>query len=59
MAGTHRKGTNDADGNGAKGGSRPEADDDRLTKLEAEVDALKALMRCNGWTVPKGKRDGA
>lgn len=51
MTGTHRKGTNDADGSGSKGGSRPESSDARLAKLEAEIDAIKALMRCNGWTV--------
>lgn len=50
MAGTHRKGTNDADGSGAKGGSRPVDTDKRLAKLEAEIDAIKALMRRNGWT---------
>lgn len=50
MAGTHRKGTNDADGSGAKGGSLPEAVEDRVAKLEGEVAHLKALMRRNGWT---------
>ena len=42
MAGTHRKGTNDADGDGAKGGSLPEATVDRLAKLESEMASLKA-----------------
>lgn len=50
MAGTHKKGTNDADGDGAKGGSLPEKLEDRVGKLEQEVADLRALMRRNGWT---------
>lgn len=50
MAGTHKPGTNDADGDGKKGGSRPESVEDRLSKLESEIAALRALMRRNGWT---------
>ena len=62
MPGTHKKGTNDADGDGAKGGSRPEKLTDLVvsapeTKVDkrgdphARIDQLEALMRANGWTV--------
>lgn len=51
MAGTHKKGTNDADSNGKKGGSLPAKIDTRVAKLEDEIAELKALMRRNGWTV--------
>lgn len=29
------------------------APSDPIANLQAQVDALKALMRANGWTVPK------
>lgn len=52
MPGTHKKGTNDADGDGKKGGSLPETKaDKRVESLESDVAAIKALMRANGWTV--------
>ena len=51
MAGTHRKGTNDADGDGAKGGSLPEKPDVRIERLEDGLAEIKAIMRANGWTV--------
>ncbi len=51
MAGIHAKGTNDADGNGQKGGSLPETD---LSKLQKRFDLLVEAMKANGWTLPKG-----
>ena len=53
MPGTHKKGTNDADGNGKKGGSLPEAkpDEPKARDFGKEIDGLKELMRRNGWTV--------
>jgi hypothetical protein len=45
-----RKGTTDHDGDGHKGGSLPLGADDRILRLEAEVEHLKALMRRNGWS---------
>lgn len=51
MPGTHKKGTNDADGDGKKGGSLPEKTDSRVERLESEISALKDLMRANGWSV--------
>ena len=53
MAGTHKKGTTDADASGKMGGSLPEKADDRIARLEDELARLKALMRANGWTVPE------
>lgn len=50
MAGLHKKGTNDADADGEKGGSLPEKVEDRVAKLEADVGKMKATMRRNGWT---------
>lgn len=50
MPGTHKKGTNDADGNGEKGGSLPEKLEARVAKLEDNVAEMKALMRRNGWS---------
>lgn len=52
MAGVHKKGTTDADGNGKMGGSLPESDT-RLARVERELASLKALMRANGWSLPK------
>lgn len=51
MAGTHKKGTVDADGSGKMGGSLPESADKRLDRVEKELAELKAIMRRNGWTV--------
>lgn len=48
---TFKKGTNDADVSGKKGGSVPDKPEDRIARLEEEVGALKAIMRRNGWTV--------
>lgn len=50
MAGTHKKGSTDADGDGKKGGSLPEKLEDRVAKLEADVNALRELARVNGWS---------
>ncbi len=50
MAGTHKKGSNDADGNGKQGGSLPEKLEDRVVKLEADIAALRELARVNGWS---------
>lgn len=50
MPGTHKKGTNDADGNGKKGGSLPEKLEGRVAKLEKDLAALRALARANGWS---------
>lgn len=50
MAGTHRKGSMDADGNGKRGGSLPEAIPDRVAKLEEDLAHLRELARLNGWT---------
>lgn len=50
MAGTHKKGTTDADGNGKQGGSLPEAIPARVSKLEEEVARLRELARLNGWS---------
>lgn len=49
MAGQHPKGTNDADGNGEKGGSLPEkkTDSERITMIVE-------LLERNGMTLPKG-----
>jgi hypothetical protein len=47
MAGKAVKGTNDADGDGKKGGSLPLSDTD---KLERRVKALEEAARLNGWT---------
>ncbi len=47
MAGKAVKGTNDADGDGKKGGSLPLSD---LDKLEKRVSALEELARANGWS---------
>lgn len=51
MPGQHRKGTNDADGDGKKGGSLPETD---VSKLQKRVDLIVETMKANGWTLPKG-----
>lgn len=51
MAGTHKKGTVDADASGKMGGSLPVKPEDRIARLEDEIGRLKALMRVNGWTV--------
>jgi hypothetical protein len=50
MAGTHRKGSTDADGNGKQGGSLPKAIPARVAKLEEEVACLRELARLNGWS---------
>lgn len=50
MAGTHKKGTNDADGDGKQGGSLPAKLEDRVALLENHVAALRALARANGWS---------
>lgn len=50
MAGTHKKGTTDADGDGKQGGSLPAKLEDRVAKLEADVAALRELARVNGWS---------
>ncbi len=47
MAGKAVKGTNDADGNGEKGGSLPLSD---LDKLERRVKALEQAASRNGWS---------
>lgn len=46
-----KPGTNDADGDGKKGGSLPETD---LSRLQKQVDLLIDLARANGWSIPKG-----
>lgn len=63
MPGTHKKGTNDADSDGKKGGSLPEVVEPvavsagkvepvvKARDFGAEIDGLKDLMRRNGWTV--------
>lgn len=51
MAGQHTKGTNDADGDGKKGGSLPETD---VSKLEKRVDLIVGVLKANGLTLPKG-----
>lgn len=48
MPGTHKKGTNDADSDGKKGGSLPEA---KARDFGKEIDDIKDLMRRNGWSV--------
>lgn len=50
MAGTHKKGTTDADGNGKQGGSLPEGLEERVAKLEAELSNMRKLARINGWS---------
>ena len=47
MSGKAVKGTNDADGNGKKGGSLPLTD---LDKLEKRVAKLEAAAKANGWS---------
>ena len=47
MAGKAVKGTNDADGDGKKGGSLQLSD---LDKLEKRVAKLENLARANGWS---------
>ena len=47
MPGKAPPGTNDADGDGKKGGSLPLTD---LDKLEKRVAKLEALARANGWS---------
>ena len=47
MAGKSVKGTNDADGDGKKGGSLKLTD---LDKLERRVAKLEKLATANGWT---------
>lgn len=47
MGGKMVKGTNDADGDGKKGGSLPLSD---LDKLEKRVAKLEELARLNGWS---------
>ncbi len=47
MPGKAVKGTNDADGDGKKGGSLPVTEHD---KLEKRVAVLEELARANGWT---------
>ena len=47
MAGKAVQGTNDADGDGKKGGSLPLSDHDKLAKRVAR---LEELARANGWT---------
>lgn len=49
MAGVHPKGTNDADGDGKKGGSLPEK-----RPLEERFAMLLDICRANGWSLPKG-----
>ena len=51
MPGTHKKGTNDADDNGKKGGSLPEEMEARVARLEEANAELRETMRRNGWTV--------
>ena len=52
MPGKHTKGTNDADSNGKKGGSLPEEPKAAKARdLGKEIDAIKDLMRRNGWSV--------
>lgn len=48
---TFKKGTNDADSSGKKGGSLPDKPEDRIARLEDVVGKFKAIMRRNGWTV--------
>jgi hypothetical protein len=50
VAGTHKKGTNDADGDGKQGGSLPGKLEDRVAKLETELAAFRDLARANGWS---------
>ena len=50
MPGTHKKGTNDADANGKKGGSLPEAKKVTLESLQEQLDDMKAIMKRNGWS---------
>ncbi len=47
MAGKAVPGTNDADGDGKKGGSLPLTD---LDKLERRVAKLEKLAAANGWS---------
>lgn len=47
MSGKAVKGTNDADGDGKKGGSLPLT---AVDKLEKRVKALEDLARANGWS---------
>ncbi len=47
MSGKVEKGTNDGDGNGEKGGSKPLTD---LDKLERRVRALEKAAGRNGWS---------
>lgn len=49
MPGQHKKGTNDADGNGEKGGSLPEKKSDT-----ERLDLLIDMLERNGMTLPKG-----
>jgi hypothetical protein len=49
MAGLHPKGTNDADGNGEKGGSKPEKRSD-----SERIDLIVEMLERNGMTLPKG-----
>lgn len=44
-----KKGTNDADADGKKGGSLP----DKLS-LEERMKLVAETMKANGWTLPKG-----
>lgn len=46
-----KQGTNDADGDGRKGGSLPAAVEKRIVRLEDEVRQLRELMRANGWSM--------
>lgn len=48
MAGKVEKGTNDGDGDGKKGGSKPLSDHD---KLERRVAKLEKLAELNGWSM--------
>ncbi len=47
MAGKVEKGTNDGDGNGEKGGSKPLTD---LDRLERRGEALEEAAKANGWS---------
>ena len=49
MAARFKPGTNDADGNGEKGGSLPDKKPD-----PERIDLLIEAMKLNGWTLPKG-----
>jgi len=53
MAGVAKKGTNDADGNGKKGGSnKQDSVEGRLARLEKDNERLRAIMERNGMSFP-------